>query len=122
MFYMWYCSKLNSKTNLLEPHCILPVLSTSKLSNQVQNDQKTYVGGGVRGGGDRVGGWCSYPRGQLQSQSTSKFPSTVTSTSGTEPEVIHLNKPPETSSQFCFVLVSFVTQAGFCRSQPKNPA
>lgn len=51
MFYMWYCSKLNSKTNLLEPHCILPVLSTSKLSNQVQNDQKTYVGGGVRGGG-----------------------------------------------------------------------
>lgn len=50
MFYMWYCSKLNSKTNLLEPHCKLPVLSTSKLSNQVQNDQKIYVGEGGAGG------------------------------------------------------------------------
>lgn len=45
MFYMWYFSKLNSKTNLLEPHCNPPVLRTSQLSNQVQNDQKTCGGG-----------------------------------------------------------------------------
>lgn len=43
MFYMWYFSKLNSKTNFLEPHCNPPVLRPSQLSNQVQNDQKTYV-------------------------------------------------------------------------------
>lgn len=43
MFYMWYFSKLNSKTNYWSLIATPPVLRPSQLSNQAQNDQKTYV-------------------------------------------------------------------------------